>query len=354
MLRFVKQLENRSRVVLIAITSLIIAVVGFVDFITGFETSFSIFYLLAIGLAAWFVGSGFAVFISILSVAVSLAGDLAEGAHYSNPLIPVWNALVLLTFYLIVVWLLANLRSLYHNLEGQVRHRTAALTGEMAERERLERELLEISEREQRRIGQDLHDGLCQHLTVATLAAQVLEEKLAALNRPEVADAGKVVEIIEEGIHLSRRLAKGLYPVEMEADGLMLALEEYAATSSELFKISCRFECDSPVLIHDPTTAGHLYRISQEAVGNAIKHGRARNILIRLDATEEDTVLSIKDDGTGLPELLPEKRGLGLRIMAHRASMIGGTFNARRDGMHGTLVTCELRVEPNFERLCHG
>jgi hypothetical protein len=88
-LRFVKQLENRSRVVLIAITSLIIAVVGFVDFITGFETSFSIFYLLAIGLAAWFVGRGFAVFISILRAAVSLAGDLAEGAHYSNPLIPV-------------------------------------------------------------------------------------------------------------------------------------------------------------------------------------------------------------------------------------------------------------------------
>jgi signal transduction histidine kinase len=256
-----------------------------------------------------------------------------------------------LTFYLVVVWLLSRLRSFHHNLGAQVRERTAALTEEMAERERLERELLEISEREQRRIGQDLHDGLCQHLTGAMLAGQVLGGKLAALNLPVADDANKVVELVEEGINLSRRLAKGLYPVDMEADGLMLALEEYAATSSALFKVSCRFECDSPVLIHDPAAAGHLYRIAQEAVGNAIKHGNARNILIRLDASEESTMLSIKDDGVGLPEPLPKNRGIGLRIMAHRSAMIGGVFNARRDEADGTLVTCELRVKPDSEKL---
>src|SRR5208283_1610299 len=193
--------------------------------------------------------------------------------------------------------------------------------------------------------------GLCQHLTGATLAGQVLEEKLAALNLSEAVDANKVVEIIEEGINLSRRLAKGLYPVEIEADGLMLALEEYAATSSKLFKVSCRFECDLPVLIHDPATSGHLYRIAQEAVGNAIKHGKAGNILIRLDASEESTVLSIKDDGVGLPEPPPKNRGMGLRIMEFRSGMIGGTFNARREEAGGTLVTCELRAKPDSEKL---
>jgi signal transduction histidine kinase len=228
------------------------------------------------------------------------------------------------------------------------------LKEEIAERERLERELLEISEREQRRIGQDLHDSLCQHLTGATLAGQVLEEKLAALNLPIVADANKMVGLVEEGIDLARKLAKGLYPVEMEADGLMLALEEYAATSTKLFKVSCRFECDLPVLIHDPATAGHLYRIAQEAVGNAIKHGEAKNILIRLDASEESTVLSVKDDGGGLPQPLPENRGMGLRIMAFRSSMIGGTFNARRDETGGTLVTCELRAKPNSGKFRRG
>ncbi len=343
MLGFVKRLENRSRIVLIAIAFLIIAVIGLVDYLTGHEISFSVFYLLGVALAVWFVGKWFGALISVLSVAVWVGGDIASGARFSTPLIPIWNAVILLTFYLVVVGLLARLRLFHQNLEGQVKQRTVALTEEMAERERLERELLEISEREQRRIGQDLHDGLCQHLTGAMLAGQVLEEKLAALNLPMATDASKVIEIIEEGINLSRRLAKGLYPVEMEADGLMLALEEFAATSSELFKISCRFECDSPVLIHDPATAGHLYRIAQEAVGNAIKHGKARNISIRLDVSEESTVLSIKDDGVGLPEPLPENRGLGLRIMAHRSSMIGGTFNVRRGGSGGTFATCELQ-----------
>ncbi len=350
MLRLVKQLASRSRAAAIAIAFAIILAIGLVDYLTGHEISFSVFYLLGVALAVWFVGRGFGVLISVFSVAIWVAGDFASGARFASPLIPIWNAVILLTFYLVVVWLLARLRSLHQNLEGQVRQRTTALTEEMAERERLERELLEISEREQRRIGQDLHDGLCQHLTGATLAGQVLEEKLAALNLSEAADANKVVEIVEEGINLSRRLAKGLYPVEMTADGLMLALDEFAATSSELFKVACRFECDSPVLIHDPATAGHLYRIAQEAVGNAIKHGRARNILIRLDANEESTVLSVKDDGAGLPAPLPKNRGIGLRIMAHRSAMFGGVFAARREVSGGTLVTCELRAETGSKK----
>jgi signal transduction histidine kinase len=350
MLQIVKRLEQRSRIVFITAALLIAAAIGLVDYLTGFETSFSVFYLLAIGLAAWFVGRGFAIFVSILSVAVSLGGDLARGAHFSSPLVPAWNAIIAIAFYLVVVWLLTILRSLQRELEARVQQRTAALKEEIAERERLERELLEISEREQRRIGQDLHDSLCQHLTGATLAGQVLEEKLAARHLPEATEAGKVIELVEEGITLSRKLAKGLHPVEMGADGLMLALEEYAATSGELFKVTCHFECDLPVLIHDTATAGHLYRIAQEAVGNAIKHGKARNILIRLDASEESTVLSVKDDGVGLPEPLPQNRGMGMRIMAHRAGMIGGMFGARRDETGGTLVTCELRTKADSEK----
>lgn len=354
MQRFVKLLENSSRFALIVLACLIVAAIGLVDYLTGHEISFSVFYLLGVALAVWFVGKGFGALVSVLSVVVWVAGDFANGARFSNMVIPVWNAVVLLTFYLVVVGLLANLRSLYRNLEVQVRQRTHALTEEIAERERLERELLEISEREQRRIGQDLHDSLCQHLTGATLAAQVLEEKLMVLNLPLVADANKMVELVEEGIDLSRSLAKGLYPVEMETDGLMLALEEYAATTSRLFKVACRFECDLPVLIHDPATAGHLYRIAQEAVGNAIKHGKARNIVIRLDASEENTVLSIRDDGSGLPESPPKNRGMGMRIMAHRSAMINGKFSVRKAQPTGTLVTCELGAKPETEEIQRG
>jgi signal transduction histidine kinase len=140
----------------------------------------------------------------------------------------------------------------------------------------------------------------------------------------------------------------------MTADGLMLALEEYAATTSELFKVSCRFECDSPVLIHEATTAVHLYRVAQEAVGNALKHGRAAHIVIRLEATEQSTVLSIKDDGSGLPRVLPKSDGMGLRIMAHRSAMIGARFKAAREESGGTLVICELFAEPALKKPSHG
>ena len=346
MLGFVKKLEKYSRVMFIVASLLLVAAVGFVDYVTGHEISVSVFYLLGVAMAVWFISPGFGVFISGLSVFVSVTSDIASGEQFSSFLVPLWNAVVLLTFYLVVVWLLALLRSLYRHLEVQVRQRTRALTDEIMERERLERELLDISEREQRRIGQILHDSLCQHLTGTTLAAQVLEEKLAARQLPETAEAGQVVGLIEEGINLSRKLAKGLYPVEVSSDGLMLALEEYATTTSELFKVTCRFECDSPVLIHDTATAGHLYRIAQEAVGNAIKHGKAKNILITLAVSEECTLLSVTDDGVGLPQPLPKQRGMGLRIMAHRSDMINALFSARGNVLGGTEITCELKTEP--------
>lgn len=343
---WIKRFEKRSRALAVAISLLIVIVVGGVDYVTGWELSFSVFYLLAVGLASWFVGVRFAIFISLLNVAVSLAGDLAVGGRYSSRLVPWWNGSIVLTSYFFVVALMAKLRKIYSELEVRVRQRTAALTDEMAERERIERELLEISEREQRRIGRDLHDSLGQHLTGVALAGQVLEEKLSSQGFPEAADANKVVELVEEGIALSRKLAKGLHPLEIEADGLMQALEELAAISSDLFKISCRFECDSPVLIRDIPTSGHLYRITQEAISNAVKHGKARNICVQLESLDDGVALRVKDDGIGLPDSLPKTAGMGLRIMAHRANIIGATFQAVREITGGTIISCVIRHKP--------
>jgi len=348
-----RQFERRPKAFSAAASVLLVAVIGLIDYLAGYAIFFSAFYLLPVALASWYVGKAFGAVISISSVAVSLVGDYAAGAAYPNVLVPIWNGLISLTIYFVVVKILTSLRKLHGELEARVRQRTTALTSEMLERARLEKEILEVSEREQRRIGHDLHDGICQHWAATAIAGQVLGEKLAAKSLPEAADAREVVRLVENGITLTRNLAHGIAPPEMEADGLMLALEEFAATSSALFKVSCRFDCDSPVLIHDLAAAGHLYRIAQEAVGNAIKHGKARNILIRLDASEENTELCIKDDGSGLPDPLPKERGMGLRIMAHRAAMIGGQFTARRDEPGGTLVTCTLSAHPNSEKSDH-
>jgi signal transduction histidine kinase len=334
------KLERRSRPFLILAGLTVLVVIGLIDFLTGFEMLFSVFYLLEVGLAAWFVGKGFGLLMSVLSVLVWIGGDMAAGAHYSNPLIAVWNALILMVFYFIVVWLLTNLRALHRGLEARVLNRTAALEREMSERQRLEEEILKVSEREQRQIGHDLHDGLCQHLTGTALAGQVLGERLASKSLPEATDAAKVVELVEEGITLARNLARGLYPVEMEAEGLMAAFQELADTITKGVRVQCVFQCTAPVLIHDDAAATHLYRIAQEAVRNAIRHGKAKRVGITLAERNGLVSLTVEDDGIGVPENVQKNRGLGIRIMAHRAAMMGGLFTIEPGPTGGTIVTC--------------
>ena len=324
----------------------LLLVVGLVDYLTGFNISFSVFYLLAIGFAVWFVNRGFGFFISVLSIVSWLIGDFAAGARFPDIFVPVWNALILLAFYFIVVWLLDRLRSFNRELESRVRQRTAALTREITERERLEKEILEISEREQQRIGHDLHDSLCQHLAATAMAGQVLGEKLAAKSLPETADARKIVSLVEDGITLTRDLAHGISPVEMESEGLVAALQALAANISKMFKVSCTFECDSPPSIDDKATITHLYRIAQEAINNAIRHGKPRQIVIGLSHRKEGVELTIEDDGAGLPDDWQKHRGLGTRIMAHRAAMMGGTFSIEPNPTGGTFAKCLVPARP--------
>jgi signal transduction histidine kinase len=150
------------------------------------------------------------------------------------------------------------------------------------ERRQLEQELLDISGREQQRIGQDLHDGICQELTglhfKAGLIARELPENLGARGK-----IGEITQSLRTTIEHARMLARGLSPVQLESNGLMWALEELASTTEQLFKIRCRFDCGEPVLIQDNAIATHLYRIAQEAIHNAIKHGHATNVSITLE-----------------------------------------------------------------------
>ncbi len=340
-MRLVQVLERRSRRFFVLVCLGVLGLVGAIDYLTGFEIFFSVFYLLGIGLAVWFVSRGFGLLLSILSVAVWIMGDLAAGAHYSSPFIPIWNAAVFTAFYFVVVWLLDRLRSLHKELENRVQQRTLALAQEMVERERLEKEILNVVEREQQRIGHDLHDSLGQHLTAAAFAGKVLSEQLAGQPVPAAA-ARRVVTLVEDGIALTRTLARGLTPVELTADGLMQAFEELSDSASERFGVECRFDCDAPVLVPEAAMATHLYRIAQEAIHNAIKHGQAKRIIVQLARTEAGTMLEIIDDGVGLPDPLPAQRGMGLRIMAHRATMIGGTFTVRRGAAGGTVVACTM------------
>jgi signal transduction histidine kinase len=319
----------------------IVLVVGLADFATGYEISFSIFYLLPICYALWNLGTLFATAVAALSIASWLLGDWAAGVVYPNQFVPVWNACITFGFYLVVIWLLSRLRTFQETLEDRVRQRTAALAAEIQTRHELEKEILIISEREQQRIGHELHDTLCQHLTGTAIAGQVMGEKLAAESRPEVRDAEQIVDLIEEGIEITRNLARGLFPVEIEAEGLISAFRELARTYDQRNGMACRFEADQPALIHDTVLAAHLYRIGQEAVRNAVQHSGARNIVIRFAEEGGSSRLSIRDDGTGIPSVVGERKGMGLHIMRHRAGMIGAEFGIQSD-QHGTVISCSV------------
>ncbi len=213
---------------------------------------------------------------------------------------------------------------------------------DISERKRLEKTVLDISEREQRRIGQDLHDGLGQHLTGIAFMTKVQEQKLAERRIPEAADAAKIVQLVNDAILKTKELARGLQPVLSDSRGLMSALQLYAAEVQDLFGIACRFQCEPPVLIDDAPMAAHLYHIAQEAVNNAVKHGRAENILIRLFAGEHDGTLRISDDGVGIERPVAPHSGMGLHIMNYRAGMVGGNLEISREQPKGTTVTCRF------------
>ncbi len=215
---------------------------------------------------------------------------------------------------------------------------------DVTERKRLEKTILEISTSEQRRIGQDLHDGLGQHLTGIAFMSKVQEQKLMEKNLPEATDAGKIVNLVNEAIHKTRELARGLSPVVSDARGLMSALQQWAGEVEDLFAVTCRFECFTPVLIHDDTVATHLYYIAREAVNNAIKHGHAREIFIRLSADEQQGALSIEDDGCGIGKIAGGNKGMGMHLMNYRARMVGGSLEVLPNDRNGTVVTCTFPV----------
>jgi PAS domain S-box-containing protein len=207
----------------------------------------------------------------------------------------------------------------------------------------LEREILAISDREQRRLGHDLHDDLCQQLAGTEFLSHTLAGDLAARAAPEAAQAREIVQMIHQALDKTRDLARGLSPACLEANGLAEALEELAVRTEKVFRVTCRFVSSRRVAIADQASAVHLYRIAQEAVGNAIKHGKARRIEISLSLRSGGLLLQVHDDGIGIPANARSRPGMGLRIMQYRAEVIGGSLTVRRAPPGGTDVICSLR-----------
>jgi len=216
----------------------------------------------------------------------------------------------------------------------------AKIARDITSRRQLEREILEISDREQRRIGYDIHDGLCQHLAGIELKSELLEQKLSTLSKTAAARAGEISQYVREAIAQARALARGLSPVTLETDGLISALQELVLTIEKLFKVRCQLDCDAEVTVENQAVATHLFRLAQEAVSNAVKHSKASQISLQLKKDADRIYLGISDNGIGIPAEPFKGRGMGMRIMRSRAGMIGGTLTVERNLSGGTTVIC--------------
>lgn len=224
---------------------------------------------------------------------------------------------------------------------------------DISRRKQLERELLELSERERRGFAQELHDGLGQQLGGVAYLSNVLREKLTERGAPEAGEAARIFGLMREAIEQTRRISRRLSPLRPEPDGLMNALRELAAQTTELFRVRCRFHCPKLVLIEDPSLAGHLYRIAQESVNNALKHAKPGGISIRLRRVRDKLTLVVADNGKGLGALPPQREGLGLHIMQYRAGLVRGTLSVRPRQGRGTEVICSVPCPDTNARQRH-
>ena len=244
------------------------------------------------------------------------------------------------------------LRRVYAELEMRVEQRTAELKtanarlhAAIAERRRLELELLEITEKERRRIGLDLHDDLGQQLSGLALMTKGLELKLAKRRARETSDAARIHNLVQQAMSHARDLARDLATLDLKGDDLPAALDGLARHAAELFKISCRFKAEGNLPSLEANIASQLYKIAQEAVTNAIKHAKAKTIGISLANGSNEIILEVHNDGLPFSNLKGRSTGMGLRIMNYRASLIGASLEIKGDGPRGTRVICSVPLE---------
>ena len=330
-------LANQKKSAVYVEVFLVILLIGWVDYVTGREISLFAFYSIPIYLAVWYGERHAGV---VTAFVCTFAWWWAnKNVHtfttsYGYP-IATASRLVFFNFFAIGT---AALKA-KHNAD---RARIAAL-----ERARkLEREIIGISEREQRRIGQDLHDGLCQTLAAIGCAATSLKDDLQPLSPAHAKDAEELATLLNEAVIEARNLARGISPVDMDEHGLAAALDDLAERTGRLTPLPVSFKMQGEIGLVDPEAAIHLYRIAQEAVHNAVRHSGAQHVSIALRQEGPNLTLSVSDDGKGFSDPSPSS-GMGMQTMNYRAQIIGANLKINGNSPAGAKVSCTLAAKPN-------
>lgn len=338
---------GRSRpwaAVLLAVVMILI--IGSIDLQIEAQLSSTFFYLLPVLLVSRHAGLWASVACALLATIMSLVANLATDHQIGASWIPYSDATLRFGVLMVVVRLVRSLRNLNDSLDQRVRDRTARLQAEVKERLKLENRIIEARESEQARIGQDLHDGLCQHLVATAFSAGMLQRRLESDHAAGSKEASEIVTMIDESITQARDLAKGLYPVPLEEEGLETALRAMAANTARRTGLKCSVNAESPPSQLPKEAAIHLYRIAQEALNNAVKHADARSVEIGFKSMDKAFELWVEDDGRGLDSNARGSGGMGLHIMEYRARVVGATVAISKGKTGGTCVRCASTGQP--------
>lgn len=310
---------------------------GWLDSLTGWEVSLFIFYAVPIILAVWWSGSTAGFLIAIFSGLVWWYSN-TDTNPYETKLGYLWALINREFYFCVVVFAVTAVR--------RRQDADAAHIHMLEERQQLEKDIVSVSEHEQQRIGRDLHDGLCQQLAAIGCAIRALTEDMQSRGIDGADDAAQIEESLQQAVVEARDLARGIFPVHVDRSGLSTALRDLAEKTSKLTGTSIEYTENSELQLDSPEASMHLYRIAQEAVANAVRHGEARHIQIRIELNDLQLGLIIKDDGKGMDYRAVRKaEGMGLRTMRYRAQAIGAmlTFEPCLSG--GTRVRCQLNIE---------
>ena len=309
--------------------------ISWLDLATGHQVSLVLFYTVPIVFAVWLCDNKSVFVIAGLAGVLWSWADLVLGHSYSNGTVQAWEIAVRFAFFFLV-----GLAGIAMREQQRASNARIAL---LEHTQRLEKQIIEVSEYEQQRIGRDLHDGLCQFLAAVGCAATSLKIDLKEQRLDKLAaNASEIERLLGESVKQARDLSHGLVPVQLNEAGLPAALQELAASTTRLLPIECTFESAGQNGAGQNGKATHLYRIAQEAIHNATKHGKAHKIDIRLSANASATSLSIADDGIGFSKNGNAINGVGISIMRYRANIMDGEFTIEGGVDGGTIVSCTV------------
>ncbi len=330
-----KILEAQPKALVLAEALVLVALIGGFDSVNGWDISLFLFYALPILFAVWF-GDRRVAIVCALACGFTWFWANESTNPYTTPYAYEWATFNRMAYFLFVA--VGGTAMKRQREEFQARMEALLRAHE------LEQEIVRVSEREQMRIGQDLHDGLCQNLVAIDCAAACLKVDLEARGVPEAEMAGTIQKLLREAVVEARDLARGIFPVQMDAEGLPAALDDLVARVHRFPQVTVTFGVEGDVRIDDPQVAMHLYRIAQQALTNALSHAEASRIALHLRQEGERMTMAITDNGRGFPQPQPASRGMGLRTMQYRARLIGAKLVVDSTPTAGTQVLCSIAL----------